>query len=143
FAALVLAGFAFSAAAEESAAADAGELQLVVALFRHGVRAPLKGFSDTAKDHSKESWPALSDWGAADWGDLTDHGRLLATAVGRSFASACKSAWPGGLHVSLWADVDPRTRDTAASLARGFEEGGVPEVTVSSGKGKLDPLFHP
>ena len=141
--ALVLAGLAFPARSEEAAVADSGELELVVALFRHGVRAPLKGFADTAKDHSKEDWPGLSDWGAADWGDLTEHGKLLATALGRYHAGAYKDAWPGGFNVFLWADVDPRTRDTAAALERGFRAAGIPDVTVASSEAKVDPLFHP
>ena len=59
FAAAVFA-FAFTATVGEAAVADGGDLQVVVALFRHGVRAPLKGFADTAKDHSKQDWPGLA-----------------------------------------------------------------------------------
>jgi hypothetical protein len=40
--------------AQDTAASAGGELKLVVALFRHGVRAPLDGFTDTvAKAHSR------------------------------------------------------------------------------------------
>ena len=36
-----------------------GKLKLVVALFRHGVRAPLADFAGKAHEHSKEEWPNL------------------------------------------------------------------------------------
>jgi 4-phytase/acid phosphatase len=65
------------------------------------------------------------------------------TNLGRHYASAYKAAWPSGFKAFLWADVDPRTRDTAAALAAGLQEGGVPDVTVASLEDKVDPLFHP
>ena len=50
------------------------DLRLVVALFRHGVRAPLEGFGKRANDHSGSAWPNLEgDWGVCKdcWGDLS------------------------------------------------------------------------
>src|SRR4051812_29415917 len=65
-----------------------GELKLVVALFRHGVRAPLKQINDDPREkpHAGKPWPDLSQWGAAKWGYLTPHGQDLAKALGNYHA---------------------------------------------------------
>ncbi|MEY2575234.1 MAG: 4-phytase / acid phosphatase, partial [Verrucomicrobiota bacterium] len=101
-----------------SSAASETELKLVVALFRHGVRAPLPDFSTKANDHSQLGWPDLADWNVPSgktWGDLTTRGQVLATALGSYYAEwyKTKNAWPGGFSVYLWADTDQRTIDTA------------------------------
>src|SRR6266576_1953331 len=138
-------------------AAVAGELRLVVALFRHGVRAPLKQIDDdpTKKPHAGKPWPELSQWGATNWGYLTRHGHDLAKALGNYYAKwyTTKDGWPQGFKAYLWADTDPRTIDTANALAQGFELGGIPEqdVTLRFLETKFtdpptitaDPLFHP
>jgi 4-phytase / acid phosphatase len=135
----------------QSPAASENELKLVVALFRHGVRAPLPNFSKTENDHSQQGWPDLADWNVPPnktWGDLTTRGQVLATALGSYYAEwyKTKNAWPGGFSVYLWADTDQRTIDTAEALAQGFRQGGPPnqDVTVGFLQTKTaDPLFHP
>ena len=135
-----------SALEAQSPAASENELKLVVALFRHGVRAPLKPVDDPKKKpHAGASWPTLPQWGATQWGYLTLHGRDLATALGTYYAKwyTAKNAWPNGFKAYLWADTDPRNIDTAKALAQGFQQGGIPNVPVSSSPNGRDPLFHP
>lgn len=104
----VLAAPPATPSANGTPAAD-GDLQLVVALFRHGIRAPLVKFADHANEYSKEAWPTLPDWGAVKWGDLTEHGSALAETLGSYYASwYSKAAWPAGFSVYLWADVGTR-----------------------------------
>ncbi len=116
--------------------------------FRHGVRAPLDGFTNAAANaHSRDEWPLLKDWNVVSggtWGDLTQHGYLLATALGRFYGDRYKPNWQTGFNVFLWADVDKRTRDTAAGLRDGFIKAGVENVKVDYLQGSdTDPLFHP
>src|SRR2546425_2910985 len=132
------------------------ELKLVVALFRHGVRAPLDGFTDeSANAHSKNTWPRLAAWKVmkdehgepGDWGDLTVQGQKLVTALGDYYAKYYKSpeAWPNGFKAFLWADAeDQRTRETAKALADGLRKPDI-NVTVDflQPTGKVDLLFHP
>jgi 4-phytase/acid phosphatase len=135
----------------QSPATSKNEVKLVVALFRHGVRAPLPGFEPkTANNYSRQGWPDLPDWKVPPtkgWGDLTTRGQVLATALGRYYAQWYgKNAWPAGFQVYLWADSDPRTVDTADALNQGFQAGGVLQknITVKSlPEKKVDPLFHP
>src|SRR5690348_16814732 len=75
-----------------------GELKLVVALFRHGVRAPLEAFGKDAGTHSKKAWPDLkNDWHVCPdcWGYLTPQGsnalRVLGAYYGNYYS---KNAWP-------------------------------------------------
>ena len=140
----------------QSPAASENELKLVVALFRHGVRAPLPGFAPPMADkYSGQGWPTIADWNVPsdrNWGDLTTRGRVLATALGSYYADwyRKKNAWPEGFKIYLWADTDQRTVDTADALARGFEQSRIPkqDVTVRCLQTNLaaknvDPLFHP
>src|SRR4051794_34543248 len=91
-----------------SAAPPNGELKMVVALFRHGVRAPLKEIDDPTKPHAKDSWPKMSYWGVTNWGDLTPHGAVLAKLLGLDYARTYKKNWPAGFTAFLWADVAER-----------------------------------
>jgi 4-phytase/acid phosphatase len=134
----------------QSPAASEKELKLVVALFRHGVRAPLPGFEPkTANNYSRQGWPDLAAWSVPPtkgWGDLTTRGQVLATALGRYYAQWYgKNAWPAGFKVYLWADTDQRTIDTAEALNQGFQQGSIPKrnITVKSSPNGVDPLFHP
>jgi len=127
-------------------AAVAGELKLVVALFRHGVRAPLKQIDDdpTKKPHAKDPWPT-SQWGVGNnWGYLTPHGVVLAKALGYDYAETYKKTLPSGFKAFFWADVAERTMATAHALRDGFSGAGVPAtVAPSPGTKGPDPLFHP
>jgi putative membrane protein len=56
-----------------------GELQLVVALFRHGIRAPLPDFAEHAGEHSGKPWPDFNAWGVGKSGQLDRHWGYLTT----------------------------------------------------------------
>src|ERR1700704_697456 len=139
----------------QSPAASENELKLVVALFRHGVRAPLPGFEPkTANNYSRQGWPDLPAWKVPPtkgWGDLTTRGQVLATALGRYYAQWYgKNGWPAGFKVYLWADTDQRTVDTADALDPGLQTGGILKknitvrcLTTNLSKKNVDPLFHP
>jgi 4-phytase / acid phosphatase len=136
--------------AQNKAAADEGELQLVVALFRHGIRAPLKGFYDNAGKHSESRWPELvTDWhvGAPPngYGQLTPQGIQAAKNLGRYYADYYrKGAWPKGFTAYLWADsADQRTRATAQALTDGLRTPNVDVRWDSLKPDTLDLLFHP
>ena len=124
-----------------------GELKFVVALFRHGVRAPLKAFSEKAGLHSQKPWPdPVNDWHVCEtcWGDLTPHGSQAIKALGASYGSYySKNAWPRGFKAYLWADSDERTQETASALRDGMQPAGVVVKVESLPTGTPDPLFHP
>ena len=140
--------------------ADADELKLVVALFRHGVRSPEADFDQEEADkHSKNKWPDLPAWNvmgkdcenagktAEGWGYLTKHGQQIATGLGTYYGNYYKQGpWSGGFQkVYFWADAEnQRTRETAAALANGFRAAGIPDVKVDSlTPCTRDLLFHP
>jgi hypothetical protein len=123
----------------------------VVALYRHGVRAPLNDPND-AENHARGTWPSLGAWGAATWGDLTSHGKELMTSLGGFYASRYGRGRGADYRVFLWSDVDRRTVDTAQGLADGFRSAGnrvtvssLPvDLTLAGAKSETkDPLFHP
>jgi 4-phytase/acid phosphatase len=126
----------------------AGDLKLVVALFRHGVRAPLETFGKNADTHSKKAWPDLkNDWHVCPtcWGYLTPQGsnavRLLGSHYGNYYS---KNGWPNQFSVYLWADVDQRTRATAEALRDGMQSAGASvKVECLQLTGATDSLFHP
>jgi 4-phytase/acid phosphatase len=145
--ATLIAGYAIPRSVRAADLPD-GDLKLVVALFRHGVRAPLETFGKNASTHSKNAWPDLKkDWHVCPncWGYLTPRGsnavRVLGSYYGNYYS---KNAWPNKFSVYLWADVDQRTRATAEALRDGMQSAGA-NVKVESVEpiGATDPLFHP
>jgi 4-phytase / acid phosphatase len=123
----------------QSPVASENELKLVVALFRHGVRAPLKEIEASGKKpHAQDPWPTQSQWGVKHWGDLTTHGVSLVEALGRYYAQTYQPKFPTGFKSFLWADTAERTRATADALAVGLKA----EVNCRQEDGP-DPLFHP
>jgi hypothetical protein len=120
------------------------ELKLVVALFRHGVRAPLR---DLGTNHSNQAWPSLGDWGAGKWGYLTLHGSQAVNNLGAYYGSYYWSAFGdgNGLKAYLWADsLDQRSRATAEALSLGMQTAGVDvKVEFLQPAGTTDSLFHP
>jgi 4-phytase/acid phosphatase len=138
---------ALAPTARHAPSTASGELKLVVALFRHGVRAPLEGFGAHARDHSKDDWPDLvADWHVRPdgWGDLTPVGAAAAEALGAYYARTYLANWPNGFKAYLWADAeDERTRETAQALARGLRTSNVDAEVGFLPAGTTDPLFHP
>ena len=122
--------------AAEAARVDDAPLALVV-LSRHGVRAPTQ-HADTLAQWSARPWPAWT----VGRGELSARGAALAEPMGRAYGARLGlAACPQPGEISLYADVDERTRATAAALARGLSAACPPRVASASGK--LDPLFHP
>jgi 4-phytase/acid phosphatase len=144
----VLASFALSPlATAQSPAVPAvsrdADLQLVVVLSRHGVRAPLTSQADLNK-FSAAPWPK---WDVAP-GMQTPHGNQLIrifgawdrtrwSSEGLLSAAGCADA----AHVTIVADVDQRTRETGKALAEGIFPGC--DVAVhAQPDGTIDPLFR-
>jgi 4-phytase / acid phosphatase len=114
-------------AAQRPAAGDKPELQLVVALFRHGARAPLKDFGENANNYSNKAWPKCEDWHVEHWGDLTPQGGRAVQALGYYYGDYYKkNGLPGNFKAYLWADgEDERTRTTAMKLKAGLADQGI------------------
>lgn len=123
--------------------AAGGTLLKVVALSRHGVRAPTQG-PKTLRAWSQKPWPV---WPVKK-GGLTERGARLVTAMWKNFrreladkgllpAEAC----PPYNAVYIRADVDERTRATAWAMIQGLGPGCSLGYAVLDGK--VDPVFHP
>lgn len=119
------------------------ELLKVVALSRHGVRAPTQDAKRLAL-WSQKPWP---EWPVAA-GDLTPRGARLVTAMWANLAEMLKAnrilpdtACPPEKSVFVRADVDERTKATAAAILKGIAPDCRLGFAVS--KDKIDPLFHP
>jgi 4-phytase/acid phosphatase len=151
---LLLLGWSLQAIGQSPAPASSekpslpnGQLQQVVALFRHGVRAPLKPIDDPKNNpHTTSPWPTPSQWGAKKWGDLTSHGSVLAKALGYDYAQMYKKMLPAGSKGFLLPDVAERTVHTALALASGLNGGGLPvtcPTPAPTSSPTPDPLFHP
>jgi 4-phytase/acid phosphatase len=120
----------------------------VVALFRHGARAPLETFGKSAGRHSKKAWPDLEkDWHVCPncWGYLTPQGSNAVKVLGAYYGNYySKNAWPTNFSIYLWADVDQRTRATAEALCEGMQSAGASGITqFRQPTASTDPLFHP
>lgn len=119
-----------------AARADDVPLALVV-LSRHGVRAPTQ-HADTLAQWSARPWPVWT----VGRSELSARGAALAEPMGRAYGERLGlDACPAAADISLYADVDERTRATAAAIARGLSAACPPRVVSASGK--LDALFHP
>jgi 4-phytase / acid phosphatase len=135
------------AAAQSPAAPPAGhdaDLQLVVVLSRHGVRAPI-GAADLYGKYAAAPWPA---WDVPP-GYLTAHGYQLMKLFGAwdrmQFSSENLFAPAGcadAAHVSIVADSDQRTRETGKALAEGMFPGCNIAVRAQP-EGSSDALFRP
>jgi 4-phytase/acid phosphatase len=135
------------AAAQSPAAPPASrdaDLQMVVVLTRHGVRAPI-GARDLYGKYADAPWPA---WDVSP-SYLTAHGYQLMKLFGAwdraQFSSENLFAPTGcadAAHVSIVADSDQRTRETGKALAEGMFPGCA--IAVHAGpEGTNDPLFRP
>lgn len=112
------------------------ELQMVVMLSRHGVRSPL-GSPDQFNKYSAAPWPA---WDVPP-GYLTARGYQLMKIFGgwdRAKFSGEGLLSPAGCadsgHVTIRADIDQRTVESAKALAEGMFPGcSVPVHSISNG----------
>lgn len=136
--------YATQSIAEKSSSSRAGE-ELVYTLYvtRHGVRSPTSDVSQYDR-FSSAPWPKWS----VPPGYLTPHGyelmklfgaydREQLVAEGLISDKGCADA----SRISIHADSDQRTRETAKALAEGMFPGC--KVAISANKeGTNDPLFH-
>ncbi|MCC4618732.1 histidine-type phosphatase [Xanthomonas cassavae CFBP 4642] len=133
-----------SAVAAPLSAAPAAQLERVVVIFRHGVRAPLQGEAAAAR-YADQAWPQWSTPASL----LTPRGRKAVrlsgdylrqwlTQQGVLPAAGCPA--PGA--VAVWANTDQRTIDSGALLADALAPGcGI--VAGHREPGSNDPLFRP
>lgn len=135
----------FLLAVPQGAFCGSGEPQLkkVVVLSRHGIRAPTQD-AKILSQWSEKEWPV---W-PVKHGDLTPRGAELVkgmwSALKPSLAAAGilpESACPAESAVYVRADVDERTRATAAAIIEGIGSGC--QMGYSVLPAKVDPLFHP
>ncbi len=141
---LALCNFVPSLAAQHTAAKDGDEeLVYAVAVVRHGIRSPTAEPSQYDR-FSSAPWPK---WPVAP-GYLTPHGFEAIKQLGafdrEEFAAhglLSKKGCEDVSRVSVHADSDQRTRETARALA----EGMFPECTMAvreKDEGENDPVFH-
>lgn len=124
-------------------AREGSELIKIVALSRHGVRAPTQT-AKTLSTWSQKAWPV---W-PVKHGDLTPRGALLVKAMWENLRGDLQrkgllpdSACPGEGRIFIRADVDERTRATAQAMADGLAPGC--DLGYAVADEKIDPLFHP
>ncbi|WP_425512580.1 histidine-type phosphatase [Xanthomonas arboricola] len=126
------------------AIAQTAQLERVVAVFRHGVRAPLQGEA-AAAHYADAPWPQWSTPASL----LTPHGRIGVQLSGdylRQWLAQQgvlpRSGCPSAGSVSVWANTDQRTIDSGALLAEVLAPGcGI--VAGHRPAGSNDPLFRP
>lgn len=115
------------------------ELQKVVVISRHGVRAPTQA-AETLASWSKRKWP---QWGV-ERGFLTPRGYDLVKQtweMNRKSSPFVYSHCPNPKDVQIIADVDERTIKTAEALAEGLYPGCGIRVNFTSAK--RSKLFSP
>lgn len=126
------------------ASAQSAQLERVVVVFRHGVRAPLQGEA-AAAHYADQPWPQWSTPASL----LTPHGRKGVQLSGEYLrqwlaqqALLPSSGCPATGSVSVWANTDQRTIDSGALLADALAPGcGI--VAGHREAGSNDPLFRP
>lgn len=126
------------------AVAQTAELERVVVVFRHGVRAPLQGEA-AAAHYADAAWPQWSTPASL----LTPRGRKGVQLSGeylrqwltqQALLPGKGCPMPGS--VSIWANTDQRTIDSGALLAEALAPGcGI--VAGHREAGSNDPLFRP
>jgi 4-phytase/acid phosphatase len=133
----------FVTAQEKAPAPEAEELVYAVYVLRHGVRSPTSDAAQYGR-FSSATWP---QWSVPP-GYLTAHGYALIKELGayeREELAARGLLTPDGCsevgRVSMHADSDQRTRETAKALAEGMFPGCKVAVNALQ-EGANDPLFH-
>ncbi|MBB4130800.1 4-phytase/acid phosphatase [Xanthomonas arboricola] len=124
--------------------AKAAQLERVVVVFRHGVRAPLQGEA-AAAHYADAPWPQWSTPASL----LTPRGRTAVQLSGTYLrqwltqqALLPGTGCPAPQSVSVWANTDQRTIDSGSLLADALAPGcGI--VAGHREAGSNDPLFRP
>lgn len=142
-----LAGLVLALAATPVAAQTLQQMQVerVVLLSRHGVRAP----TDTNAELDRQVATPFPAWPVAP-GELTPRGAELMKFMGsfyreiyagRGLLSTDRCPRPGT--IMAYADVDQRTRVSAQSLLEGIYAQCKIQAEYQADLSRPDPLFHP
>lgn len=122
---------------------DSEKLLKIVALSRHGVRAPTQSHK-VLKSWTLKTWPV---W-PVQKGDLTPRGARLVKAMWHDLREMLnkdglfqENMCPSADAVYVRADTDERTKATAYALLQGLAPNCSIGYAVASGD--IDPLFHP
>jgi len=120
------------------------QLQYVMIVARHGVRAPT-WTPERLNQYSAQPWPDFK----VPPGFLTERGRELMKILGgfyrEKLAAEGLLGKPGCSDVPrtyFWADTDQRTLESAKAMAEGLLPGCKAEIH-SAPEGTTDPLFDP
>ncbi|GBU14102.1 glucose-1-phosphatase [Enterobacterales bacterium] len=122
------------------------ELQQVLVMSRHGIRAPLVNYGDVLAESTTHTWPKWQTEG----GLLTPKGGKVEEHMGQYFrawlaktqllpAAQC----PTGGQIFAYANSLPRTIDTAKHFVAGAFPGCEVAVVNRVEIGKMDPVFNP
>jgi glucose-1-phosphatase len=122
------------------------ELQQVLIMSRHGIRAPLVNYGDVLAESTTHTWPKWQTEG----GLLTPKGGQVEEHMGHYFrawlaktqlvpAAQCPTAG----QVFSYANSLPRTIDTAKHFISGAFPGCDLSVVNRVEIGKMDPVFNP
>lgn len=122
------------------------ELQQVLVMSRHGIRAPLVNYGDVLAESTTHTWPKWQTEG----GLLTPKGGKVEEHMGQYFrawlaktqllpAAQC----PTGGQIFAYANSLPRTIDTAKHFVAGAFPGCEIAVVNRVEIGKMDPVFNP
>ena len=141
-----LAVFAASAASPASpAVAPDSEMVMAIIVTRHGVRSPLLDANAAFGIYSADHWP---QW-TVPAGNLTPHGKRQMEMMGAYYREIYVSEGlltgrteADGERITLRADSDQRTIETARDLGAGLLPGAQPPVQARP-RQEPDPLFQP
>lgn len=142
----VIAAFSSSSVANANETTSSGyQLEKVVILSRHGVRAPTK-MTQTMHDVTPNRWP---EW-PVKLGYITPRGEHLISLMGRFYRERfqlqgllSKDGCPAPSTVYVWADVDQRTRKTGEAFLTGLAPQCGLAIHHQQNIKQVDPLFHP
>ena len=137
----VLTTLTLLSATSAQAAAPGEQLEKVVILSRHGVRAAMSS-PERLEETSARPWPRFS----VPPGHLTARGEALASLMGGYFHQlyVAEGLLPEGDcgAAYYWANVTQRTIATAQAVSTTLSPGCAVEVHTV-GEGRVDPMFEP
>lgn len=122
------------------------ELQQVLIMSRHGIRAPLVNYGDALAEATPHTWPVWQTPG----GLLTPKGGEVEEQVGHYFRSWLSDnkllpvkGCPEKGQLFTYANSLPRTIDTAKHFVSGAFPGCDVPVVNRVAVGTMDPVFNP
>ncbi len=131
-----------------SATAAEGDMQLqqVLMLSRHNLRAPLATNGSVLEQSTKKSWP---QWDVPG-GELTTKGGVLEVYMGKYSRQwlaqqglIANNSCPDSKDIFIYANSLQRTVATAQFFAAGAFPGCDVAVTHQDAMGTMDPIFNP